>query len=56
MANFHASIGYTYAPYKEYFMEEDTLATDPSTFVADDEESEAENDDLLLDDIYEGSI
>ena len=35
--NFHASIGSTYSPDKEYLMDEDTLSTNPNTDVTDDE-------------------
>ena len=41
LVNFHALIGSTYAPEKEYFIEEDTLTTNLSTDVTDDEETEA---------------
>ena len=33
LGNFHASIGSTYTPDKEYIIEEDTFATDPITDV-----------------------
>ena len=56
MGKFHALIGYTYAPEKEYLIEEDTLANYPRIDVTNDEELEAKNDDLLLDEIYEGSL
>ena len=37
LGKFHALMGYTYTPDKEYLIEEDTLATYPSTDVNDDE-------------------
>jgi hypothetical protein len=60
LGNFQASIGSTNATGKEYLVEtvedDDSLATNPSTDVSDDSESEDENDDRFLDEIYEGSM
>jgi hypothetical protein len=60
LGNFQASIGSTNATGKEYLVEtvedDDSLATDPSTDISEDSESEEENDDRFLDEIYEGSM
>jgi hypothetical protein len=56
LGNFKAAIGSTYAPDKEYLVDDATADTDPSTDDSNSDSDEEADDDRLLDEIYEGSI
>ena len=49
-------IGSTYPTDKEYLIEDDTLATNPSKDVTNNEQPETDNYNILIDDIYEASL
>ena len=56
LGNFKAAIGSTYAPAKEYLVDDATADTDPSTDDSNSNLDEEEDDDRFLDEIYDGSI